>query len=1310
MFKARRNLILIFVLSVFLINIFSIPILGAGEKVEPESTLAGNVAPWISTTPEPSETPTVESTTSPTQDPSATPTVETSASPTEEPKPSIPVAPWISTTPTPRPTSTPKPSPTPRPTNTPTPEITPYVKKDLEPIAEFTDEMYDLKIEVEDFEIFNGSIVDDANASGGEAVFVDWTQFIAEGFVYLYPGTYLAWLYENAPSGLNDGLHFQFNDADSVRTYFNAGPGTYGRCSTPLELKVTEEGKYSLKLYTTDEALMLLDYIMVERYSIYKSSKEAQKLRDLGLFYGVSTTEWDPALGEKLDRQQGMTMLVRLLGFEDEATALTDAEADSILAKFEDKAEISDWAKKNVAYCVQNNLVFGMSNTIMGPKIQLTGKMFATIILRNLGMIINPPEYERACFILEEKGGIPQGYAGGLNNKRLLRDDFVYMSYNALNAVYQKGEYKDKTIAHVLVKKNVISMETLEKTSPDIFASILTAEPTLYKIELDGLSVSGAKELTLEFNKNLAPEEIETLDISVAKSSLDMTSQFTVSWTNENKTAILNKSTNMAVGNYTVSIKSGDKDIGSKSASVAKEEVTKIIVPQDTFLRYNNRDGEVRYKVFNQYDEDITNKLLSTLSFYCSNGTVTKLTNGIVKISTTDNIYQNGSNNGTLPLIPNITLTVMDSTSGVSIKKSMEMAPQIGGIDAFEITGITTSTGSGNVQVGRNEEYFIEYEAIDIDGNPVYSYNLFNNSDVFTITVSDSALAEVIIETDPEDSYKARFRLNLLKQTLDYDQPITIHALFKNIGISSTTSLTVKRNASVASINILAPDVDLVAGEKTEIEFEAFDQQGEPLTKWADIVGSTGSDAYITFTNIEQENHNGELKLYIDTSNNSSGEVLNVTALVKKTGNLSQFTATLQPKAYPYKIASLDYVKFISVSPGSSCLVDVSNFNVYDQYDRPYDMMYKTNEINGLDTDGDGDVDGNDQKAYFYIEASILNGSTKITLNSDKAYGENNKIKYTGKPAATSAYGNATLKFQLKATTGSVGGTAITNLLPTDQKNVTVTNYDTDDISAIMMEKVPALFANYAPASDAKFNVIGTDLNSTTISAVTDVYGKQWEAWANDVKVYGVVNGVKVEIDQNIVTYSYDTSKYKVISNLTSSPEFIRIIAYSFPTHEFITYSKLTATAVIGTNTFSTFSYLASQKQAPKAKSIDVVAKSTFTPLGTIYEISATDVASNVIGKCLSYYNPSTGDGGYYDQSGISDIYFKITDQYNSTGLVPDNIIVKNTTGNTGTVEISTATNIISLETGSPALVAGDSFDIIVSSGGITKTITIRIT
>ena len=1045
---------------------------------------------------------------------------------------------------------------------------------------------------------------------------------------------------------------------------------------------------------------------------------ESEILRDLGLFYGIDPEKWVPDLGSSLTREQGIAMIIRLLGFEDESQAMTQAEVNAALAQYEDKGEIAVWAKNYVAFAVQEGLVVGMSETQMGPKIQLLGKMFATIILQNLGEEMNPEKYETACTLLQDRGGLSEAQATLFNDKPLIRDDFVGMSYGSLLATFDDG----KTMAAGLIGKGIFDMATLETVDPTIAAEIgevveptPTDEPTITldpsrPLEYSALTATGAGTLTVEFNQGVPEAIAETLTITVTRTGSDVSSLFTTTWSTDRMKANLEKGSRMATGDYSVAIMYGEEDLGTKSVIIQPEKVTEITFPQETFIRYNDRDGEVKYHVFNQYSEDITSRAISTLTFYCSNGTVTKKTNGLLKIATDNSIYQNGTSGGTWPLIPTLTVTAMDSDSGVSVTKAFKIAEQVGAVASFEWTGVKSSTGSGDVQVGRNEDYILEYEATDIDGMPVESYMLFSNSNVFSITVSDSTLAEVTVETDPLDSNKAMFRLTLLKQTLSYDQPVTIYGLFSNIGVSSSLGVTIKRNASVSVLNLLAPAIDLVAGEKTEIMFEAYDQDNKKITKWVDIIGSTGSDSYVTLSGVEAENQNGELKLYVDTTNNTSGEILNISALVKKTGKISQFTATLQPKAYPYKIASVDYNKFKSVSPNSSCLVDASSFTVYDQYDRPYDMMYKTNVITNLDTNNDGTAGGTgDVDAYFYIEASISSGATKLTLNTDTAYGESNKIMYTGKSGST-AYGNATLKFQLKVDESSVGGTNITTLLPTDQKNVTISNFDTDNISAIMMETVPTLFANYAPTSDAKFNVIGTDLNSTTITGVSDVYATQWEAWAKSVKVYGVVGGVKVEIDQTNVTYSYDTSKFAVVEDLTSSPEFIRVVAYSLPTTDIETTGTLTATAVIGTNTFSSTVDLTAQKQSPSAQSIDVIAKSTLTPLGTVYEISAADVASNVIGKGLSYYNPNTGVGGYYNQSGIADIYFKINDQYGSTGLVPDNIIVTNATGNTGTVEVSSTTNIISLTTGSAALAAGDSFDITVTSGGVTKTITIRVT
>lgn len=94
---------------------------------------------------------------------------------------------------------------------------------------------------------------------------------------------------------------------------------------------------------------------------------EAQKLNDMGLYNGISTTTtYDPDLSAVLDRETGVVMLLRIFGLESEAEAVTDA--DKILAKFSDAPKISGWAKKAVAYGVKNGLVQGYPDGSFGPK------------------------------------------------------------------------------------------------------------------------------------------------------------------------------------------------------------------------------------------------------------------------------------------------------------------------------------------------------------------------------------------------------------------------------------------------------------------------------------------------------------------------------------------------------------------------------------------------------------------------------------------------------------------------------------------------------------------------------------------------------------------------------------------------------------------------------------------------------------------------------------------------------------------------------------------------------------------------------
>jgi len=163
---------------------------------------------------------------------------------------------------------------------------------------------------------------------------------------------------------------------------------------------------------------------------------EAQVLNDLGLYKGISCTSFDPDLGSALNRETGVVMLLRIFGLEAEAEAMADADVDAALARFSDADEISGWARNQIAYAVENGLVSGYPDGNFGAKLALSGKMYCTLILRQLGYT---PDYNNAPAELAEKGMLIPEQAGQFAEKPLVRDDLVGISYGMLTAPYNNS-------------------------------------------------------------------------------------------------------------------------------------------------------------------------------------------------------------------------------------------------------------------------------------------------------------------------------------------------------------------------------------------------------------------------------------------------------------------------------------------------------------------------------------------------------------------------------------------------------------------------------------------------------------------------------------------------------------------------------------------------------------------------------------------------------------------------------------------------------------------------------------------------------
>lgn len=104
----------------------------------------------------------------------------------------------------------------------------------------------------------------------------------------------------------------------------------------------------------------------------------ANTLHALGLFNGTGTdANGNPVydLDRAPTREEAITMLVRLLGREEEA------KSDDWRMPFKD---VSNWAKPYVGYAYTYNLTSGTSETTFGGKQKVSATQYLTFVLRAL--------------------------------------------------------------------------------------------------------------------------------------------------------------------------------------------------------------------------------------------------------------------------------------------------------------------------------------------------------------------------------------------------------------------------------------------------------------------------------------------------------------------------------------------------------------------------------------------------------------------------------------------------------------------------------------------------------------------------------------------------------------------------------------------------------------------------------------------------------------------------------------------------------------------------------------------------------------
>lgn len=187
--------------------------------------------------------------------------------------------------------------------------------------------------------------------------------------------------------------------------------------------------------------------------------RAADALNELGLFLGKGG-DAGYALDDSLNRMEGITLLVRMIGKESEAKAGTYNVPFTDVTTPE-----NNWSEPYVGYAYANKITDGYGDGIFGAKDAMTDYMFLTLTLRALGYSDkgDAPQFtwDNPYALAEDVGLIADAEA----DDDFLRGDAVSIFWNAMSA---KCANSEDTLVDTLIEAGVFSAAKYE-TAKDIF-------------------------------------------------------------------------------------------------------------------------------------------------------------------------------------------------------------------------------------------------------------------------------------------------------------------------------------------------------------------------------------------------------------------------------------------------------------------------------------------------------------------------------------------------------------------------------------------------------------------------------------------------------------------------------------------------------------------------------------------------------------------------------------------------------------------------------------------------------------------------
>ena len=312
----------------------------------------------------------------------------------------------------------------------------------------------------------------------------------------------------------------------------------------------------------------------------------------------------------------------------------------------------------------------------------------------------------------------------------------------------------------------------------------------------DVTSVSANTAKSIQINFESAVSNPSNMKFTVKRNLSPV--NLTVSWNSDYTVATLASPSTLELGSYTISIQDASlRNYGPYFTNVENQKVARIELDSDTIERYNEYSGTIGYKVFDQYDVDITNtniaKDLKVVTTTDHPQALKDPSNGTIFIK--QGTYPQSSN--TLKDLDLVRLIFIDESIDFSINKDLKVSLATTAISDVRINGIVDQYNNPvDFIYSPTKTYYLDIAVLNNSGRTINAKEVFaekgpTGEDILLIKSTNPDICDIIRTVNSVYPNRVAYKIIFIK-TPYTNVPVTFFAnsLYSVTSTSKSTYTT----------------------------------------------------------------------------------------------------------------------------------------------------------------------------------------------------------------------------------------------------------------------------------------------------------------------------------------------------------------------------------------------------------------------------------------------------------------------------------------------------------------------------------------